>query len=165
MDEAVSPSSPSGHTKTAWVVVVILIVVLAAAGVGYWYYQKMEMGREIAPGAHLTEVPQGQVVADFPQDLILEKDVPVTQSYRIDYADGNVKQPTASYVSRKSLQDNISAFRLYLTGNGWNLLQAGNSTENPTSIYAVKDTAQVNILLTSIDSGTTQVDLAYAVSQ
>jgi len=86
------------------------------------------------------------------------------KSYSVEYRTGDVRQPVVSYVSAKSVRENILAFRAYLAVQGWTLLKTGNSAELPaTALYAAKGNAQVNVTLAPLPEGKTQVTISYIV--
>ncbi len=147
-----------------WLIILLLILVAAL-----WLADKAPSAlpgqqgtsQEIAPGQTLTEAAEGQVIAGFPEDFILEKGVTTDSSYSIAYADNNTSQPVASYRSKKTLEENVAAYGAYLALNGWMLTHAAESSARPvTFFYATKDTAEVNITFAE-DTGGVMVTIAY----
>lgn len=146
--------------------IVIIVILLLLA---FWFSGMSSPdamtgdSREIAPGQILTDAPQGDVVAGFPKELLLEEGVATDQSYSITYTDGNMSQPVVTYRSAKALDENVDAYKSYLLLNGWSITHMASAQELPTTFfYAYKDSAEVNVTFASQEEGI-MVTIAYVV--
>jgi hypothetical protein len=140
--------------------VVVLVIALVAVGAGI-YIRSLKHGEKITPldeGRTLTSAQAGQMVSSFPVDLMLEPGATILQSY--DMGRGGTKQPMIVYVSNRSLADNVAAYKTYLSGNGWHILQDG-SASTPAFLYAVKDqyVEEANVLF-GLQDGKTKVTIS-----
>ena len=149
-------------TRRKLVVAIIVLVVIAGASGAWWAYKNRETSRELEPGQTLVTAQTGNIVSEFPKELILEKDVAISNSYRIDYTAGNVDQPVAVYDSKLTMAENMTAFRAYFEENGWRISNEGDSTQLVTAIIAAKESARVNVTL-SLSDGKVQVIIAYNI--
>jgi hypothetical protein len=148
------------------IVTAVVVVLLLVAGVLWWFENYRESTNELPSGSTLTTAPEGKVVSGFPMDLILEDDVKLSNSFRMDYAENKVSQPVVSYVSSKGYVENIEAYKAYLSAQGWEVShEADASTGGTTFFYAKKGDAVVNITLTPKAEGGTSIVVAYAAPQ
>ena len=152
-------------TRRKLVVVVIALVVIAGAAGAWWTYKNRETSLEFEPGKILVTAQTGNIVSEFPKELILEKDIVISNSYRIDYTAGNVGQPVAVYDSKLTMAENLTAFRAYFTDNGWEITNEGDPAQSVTSIYAEKESAEANVTLESLPDGKIQVIIAYNIKK
>lgn len=163
-----SVQGPSAQRpRWPWIALVIVLL-LAILGGGYWHYQNRGEVVQIEPGVTLTKARQGAVIADFPKDLIPEEGVALTSSYRIDYSQSGAKQSVVEYLSAKNVEGNLHLFRSYFVENGWQMSQTGKASEQPTFIFATKDSAQANISLQALpaeEAGKTKVSVTYLVNK
>lgn len=146
--------------------VVVLVVAAAVAGGAWWWMGNREVVSEIAPGETLITAQTGNVVSEFPKELILEEGAALAASYRVDYSSTGVAQPVAIYDSKLTLENNLTAFRAYFAQNGWNLAQEGDAAQLPvTFIYARNDKADANVTFESAEDGKVRVTIAYFVKK
>jgi hypothetical protein len=154
------------NNKNKFILLGVIVLVAAVVVGGFWWMQGREIVSEIAPGEALTTAQGNNVVSEFPQELILEKDAAVAASYRIDYSSTGVAQPVAVYDSKLTLEDNLATFRAYFAQNGWNLVQEGDVAQAPvTFIYARNDKADANVTFESAEDGKVRVTIAYFVKK
>ena len=158
-------SGPRPSSQRAWIAGLALIAAVVIIAAGWGLYQRGlsgETSREIAPGQTLVTAPEGDVVSNFPQEFILEKDPEVAKSYRIEYAAGNVSQPFLRYQSRWNMAENVAAFRDHLRQGGWAVIRAGDPEERPATFFnAARENKEVNIILFEGGDGTVSVSIAY----
>lgn len=136
--------SPDKRLVRPQTVLIIGAVVLVAALAGiYWFVQKRQAALPDSD-LSLTTAPEGQLAQGFPPDLILEKDAELQKSYRVDSK--GVSQPAATYVSSRTLAENIAAFRDYFDKNGWALTHEATVEEGSgTFFYAEKDSHAASV--------------------
>ena len=158
------PPKQEHHGMPGWIAIIVILALLAG---GYWFWQQSGGAggstEEIAPGQTLTKAPRGRVIAGFPQEFLLEDGVAIAESASINYADSGTDLFSVSYLSKKSFEENIAAFRSYLEQNGWDITQMANPENEPvTNFYAYKGQAEVNITLALTDEGVAMT-IAYVV--
>jgi hypothetical protein len=153
--------------KNLWVWVgIVVVVIVAGAGTIIWV-----VNREQTPqtGPIPVHAPVGQVVAGFPQELILgvatsgtEGSVAgVTNSYSINYS-SSTNQYTAEWNSSSTLVALYTQYQSYIAANGWTII---NQADYPTlkGIYAMNSSmAAVNIVIVSENAGS-KVTVSYVV--
>ena len=149
----------SSNKTLGWIIGIIIIVI--AAGLAYWFTQS-EKTTEVAPNQTVTTAADGKTVSNFPDELMLEQDAAIKQSFSLADKSTGVNQPVVQYVSKRSLSENVVAYRNYLANNGWAISHEANPAENPTYFYASnKDGAQLNITFVE-SAGQVSVSIAYA---
>jgi hypothetical protein len=142
--------------------VVVLVVAAAVAGGAWWWMGNREVVSEIEPGDTLVAAQGSNMVSGFPKELILEKDVVISDSYRVDYSRSGATQPVAVYDSNLNLEANLTAFRAYFAENGWELQREGDVAQTPvTFIFATKGDNSVNATFESLADGKVRVSIAY----
>lgn len=122
--------------------IVIAILAIVVLGAGVIVILNIYTQKE-----RITTAPAGEVVANFPKSLILEKGISIEQSYSINYQGGAVIQPVVKYISEKSMGDNVNEFKNYLTQNGWTITHEANPNLAITFFSATKQSEKVNITL------------------
>lgn len=130
-----------------WVWVGIAVVVIGVVLYFVWKPQPVPApGTGTTPvgqsGSSQTFAPQGQVVAGFPQSLLLDSGAQVTQSYSIP-VDSNTAQYTAEWNSSNSMASLFAQYENYLKANGWTVSNADQSAVADT-LYATKGSTVVN---------------------
>jgi hypothetical protein len=149
-DAYMSAPKRTSHRKLIIWLVVLLLVLFGALWIADKAPSVVDMGddttTEIAPGETLTTAPTGEVIAGFPSELILEDGVVASESYSIAYTEGSVSQPVVSYLSKKTLEQNIEAYGAYLSLNEWIVSHEATADDAPvTFYYATKNNADLNI--------------------
>ena len=110
----------------------------------------------------VTRAPEGQVVANFPEEFLVEGSASIEESFSVDYQGRGADQPVVRYISARSLADNVSAFADILTTNEWELLhEADSSAETTTFFYGRKPNADVNITFVQNQDDRTEVTISY----
>jgi len=126
-----------------WVWVGIVIVVVIVVLLFVW---KPTKAPTVVPPGTPVHAPQGQVVAGFPQNLILDNAAQVGNSYSVNYS-SSTNQYTAAWNSSSSLTVETAAYQKYLQANGWKV------TPNPVrqaTIRALSASNSAAILLVNI---------------
>jgi hypothetical protein len=121
------------------------------------------VGKDDVPNEIITSVQEGEVVEDFPRELILEANPEATQSYSIQYRNNNARQPVVQYISELSLQGNIDAFGAILAQNSWTVTHHPSAEDAVTSYYAIRGSEEVNVTFTVNDEGVVTVEVSYVV--
>ncbi len=147
--------------------IALAIIVALAAGYGAWrWYAAQKGGQRIDANTNRVNAPAGSVIQNFPQELLLEKNVVVSQSYSMNYASQKLEQPVVQYVSAWSMAGNVKAYREYLLGNGWALFHMADPSLAVTNFYGTKGKATVNItFVKDMGTGKVTVTIAYALQQ
>lgn len=118
----------------------IIVIALAAIVGGYMFFRSGQ------PPYTITQAAKGEVVADFPKDLIVEKGVTIQDSYSLAYS-ANLNQPVVTYFSLWPMVQNVVQFGAYLRNNGWTITHEADPLSKNTFYYANKDNNDVNITL------------------
>lgn len=157
----IAPSVPDVSSRRFSPLIVLALIIIVLGSVWYFWFVREKNRTEIAPGETLVTAPTGKVIRGFPDFLLIEPDMTVESSYRIDYE--NVSQPTVAYVSAKTIHDNVVAFRNYLEANGWDIVYAADEYQLPiTFFYATRGMESVNITLETRKDSPVNVSIAYA---
>ena len=145
--------------KTAWAWVGGVIVVVAlATGIVWHFYGNAT--KEATSGPVAVHAPSGQLVAGFPQELVLDDAARVSDSYSVNYS-SSTNQYTAEWTSSSTLASLYAKYQSYIATNGWTIT---NHADYPAykNIFASNSAknAGMNVIITSQGSGT-KVSLTY----
>ncbi|GAC1413561.1 MAG: hypothetical protein NVSMB66_5710 [Candidatus Doudnabacteria bacterium] len=129
-------------------VVLLVLLLIILAGAGYVYTRKTNKidtsQNSKAPAIKKTDAPQGQVVSGFPKELILDPKATTNQSYTVDYSKQN--QYTVTLKSDMTPKAIFTAYSDYFKQNGYTVKNVNNALTTLTSIYAVKNNVEVNVV-------------------
>lgn len=172
--------TPSGTVRTqevhqtkktpsplVWGLIIVLLILLSIL----WLFKQEQSA---TPNETITSVSEGEVVADFPPELLailetvppmlaLEETHAFEESYSVSYRDNNRRQPVVRYSSSLSLGDNVSVFATFFANNrDWDIVSfADPETTEPTSFYARQENGgEVNITFASTEDGV-MVEISY----
>ena len=134
-----------------WFWVSAVVILAAACLLTYaWLHPEMVAG---VP----SYAPQGQVVAGFPDILLLDSSARVTESYSIMYS-SSTKQYTVQWESPAPPMSIAAGYALYFSSHGWNILtEASSSDGSLDGIYAVTSSSAVNFTATASGTGSAVV--------
>jgi hypothetical protein len=180
MDQPTPPPSSQPTHDHHWgpsqiVITVVVIVVLLL--LGFWMYNLVGRDGE-APNEIITSVREGEVVEDFPQELLdILETVPPTlalaenpefrESYSVTYRDSDARQPVVRYTSSLSLGDSVSVFATFFANNReWEVINyADPETTDLTSFYARHENGgEVNVTFIPGEEGSAMVEISYLAS-
>jgi hypothetical protein len=138
----------------AWVGAAIIVVALAV-----WAIWKFTSHAPVATGPVPVFAPQGQLVPNFPKDLILDSNAAISGSYSVSYST-STNQYTAEYDSSSTVTALYKQYSSYLPQNGWTV--TGALTTHPTFdvIAATEGSDQLQVVI-STQSGGSQVTISY----
>lgn len=128
-------------SKKVLIRMLVALVVLGAIAGGYLLFKSNQ------PPYTVTQATKGEVVADFPSGLMVEKGVTILDSYSLNYGAENLTQPVVTYISGWPMYKNIAEFGTYLKNNGWTVTHEADLLLKNTFYYANKDNNDVNITL------------------
>jgi hypothetical protein len=136
--------------KKVWVWVGIVIVVIIVVALVVWKLTAKPKPTGPVP----VFAPQGQLVPNFPKQLILDPKAQVSTSYSINY-DPTTNQYTAEWTSSSSLASLYGDYQTYFGNNGWTITnQSGAKSGSRLAVlYAATTTANVNVTLVTQASG------------
>jgi hypothetical protein len=134
-----------------WVGVVAVIVILVVAVV--W---KPKSATPVTTGP--THAPAGQIVAGFPQQLVLDSNAQVDTSYALNYA--STTQYTTQINSSSSVSTTFASYQKYFQSNGWTILNLSQSSPTVQGIYATNATAGVTVTIVAVGQGS-QTTISY----
>ena len=169
MEEGVEMSSSDSSfwapKKIVTLVVVGVVLVALAYLLGFVGGERGETTIErVGPGQELTTPPQGQLVENFPNELLLEEGIALQDSYSIDYQYFDVEQPVVRYTSELDFTENVALFSDFFAANGWDVgKEADPAAESVTSFYAKKGGDEVNVTFI-LESGGVVVNISYIFS-
>jgi hypothetical protein len=141
-------------TKTG---AIMLIAVAVVAGlIIYAFLRTPATPSGSGPSGPLpTYAPQGQLVAGFPSQLILEPQAQISQSYSLS---GEV---VAEWNSSTSIDDLYNEYQNYFSSNGWNILNETAAPSNVRGISAQNSSGSVNFTATTQPDGSSDVTVSY----
>jgi hypothetical protein len=96
-----------------------------------------------------VEAPKGQLVNNFPRDLMVEADPLIKESYSLTYE--KESQPAVNYFSRFSVDENLKLFRDRLKTIGYKITKDEKLQEGIYQIYAIRGSENVNITVVRTD--------------
>lgn len=150
-----------------WKTITIIVIAVAVIAVLTMMLQKTTTGPDgyDEAGNPVYRAQEGELIAGFPKELLLEQDGVILDSARIDYTAQGISLPSARYLSRQSYSQNIDGYRRLLLEQGWVVQKDAFYEEMPlTSFYATRnETETVNIILTPSNDGI-MVSVTYAVA-
>lgn len=139
----------------------VLIIMILALAIGITLIVSMVMKTDTTNNsANQSDANQSKVTkADiskellpnkFPTDLPIEANAVVTQNYNAIAEDGSY-QATRAFETTKSLTENITAFKQYMTQNDWEIK---SSVDKPTtkSVVGSKGTQRLSVTVTENSS-------------
>lgn len=125
-----------------------LAIVILVIGLTY-----KNWGGGVTPGGEAvveeTKAPQGEVIKNFPVELMIEANPIVKDSGSLAYEFGS--QPSVSYYSKFSVSENQRLFRARLVTLKYEITNDSKADEGIYSIYAVRGTENVNITVVQTD--------------
>ena len=136
-----------------WLVVGIVVVLVIVLVVVYFF-----VGRKPAPGTPVF-VPTGQVVPEFPKELLLNHDADFSQSYSINYS-SSTNQYTAIWNASSSVADVYNEYLSYFQTNGWDITNRITRYTDSRGLYATNGTSTVNVAIVAQGAGA-QVIISY----
>jgi hypothetical protein len=131
--------------KWFWVVVIVLVVLVAVV------VTASLTKKSAAPPGAVVFAPAGQLVSGFPEALLLNAGVPISQSYLVNGPSGP-KQYTAVWDASSSGAMIYNAYLSYFENNGWTI---ANRTTQPKllGLYAMQDSAAANVAISAQGTG------------
>lgn len=147
--------------KKVWVWVGVVVVVIA---VGAWVFLRTNPGAgNPAPQAAANPLPvyapQGQLVPQFPKNLILDSNAVISGSYSIGYA-STTNQYTAQYNSSSTVTSLYNEYQSFLSQNGWTINGVITTSPSYDLISASQPNSQLQVLINEQSEGS-QVVITY----
>lgn len=165
-----APAAPQGgmvqqpaHKSSHRTVIVAVVVLLALLSLALWFIKSTKPATTYDDaGNPISHVKTGNLVAEFPRELLLEQDAVIENSYMIAYQNGAGNMPYAQYTSQKNFFENVSEYRRLLQAQGWVIQKDGDEEAvGGTNFYATKENAIANIVLTENQDKTVTVKVTY----
>jgi hypothetical protein len=143
-------------TVILWSAVAVAIICCSAGVI--WNITKGSKKVVVAPTPVFA--PQGQLVPQFPTNLILDSNAAISGSYAINYS-SITNQYTAEYDSSSTMPTLYNDYQSYLPKNGWNV--TGSLTTHPTfdAIAASQGHNQLQVVISPYNKES-QVTITYA---
>jgi len=138
------------NSKNVWVWVGVVVVVLIIIA---WIWAAMMQKKPAVSGPTPTVAPQGQLVPQFPKELILDANASVNTSYALNYA-SSTNQYTATYTSSSTVASLFKSYQSYFTKNGWTIAGTLNSDPAYNALSATSTGNQVEVVISKQQGGT-----------
>ena len=149
--------------KKLWIWVGVVVVVIAIAGWMVWHFEQ-KTAPPVASGPVPVFAPKGQLIPNFPKDLIIDSSAAISGSYSLNYS-SSTNQYTAEYTSSSTVTSLYKSYQSYLPKNGWTV--TGSLTTHPTfnAIAAVQGNNQLQIVISTQGGQNkgSQVTITYVV--
>lgn len=140
----------------AWVGVVIVVVIVVV-----WVVWRAKPAGHVSSNPAPVYAAQGQLVPQFPKNLILDTSAAITGSYSIGYA-SSTNQYTAEYNSSSTVTSLYNQYQSFLPQNGWTVNGVLTTSPSYDLISASQANSQLQVLISS-QSGGSQVTITYLV--
>jgi len=125
-----------------------------------WTPQGANLGASQPTGTMPSYAPPGQVVAGFPQELILGADASFTESYSVNYS-SSTNQFTAQWDSSSTVDDLVSQYQKYFSANGWTAGMNQTASNSFQSISATNSNGASALVTIVPQSEGSQVSVTY----
>jgi hypothetical protein len=144
----------------AWVGAAVVVVVIVLAFV---WKPNMNNPKGTTPTPVGTPVyaPQGQLIPQFPTQLILDSAASLNQSYSINYS-STTNHYTAEYNSSSSMASMYTKYKTYLPANGWVIANDMTLYSNSRGLYATNTSSGVEVAIDQIGKGS-KVIITYLI--
>lgn len=103
--------------------------------------------------------PQGELIPQFPKDLILGPAAVVSQSYSLSYSSAT-NQYTAEFNSSSSMTSLYASYVAYLPAHGWTVTNQLTSFANSRGVSATNASSSVQVSIVAHNGGS-QVIVGY----
>lgn len=150
------------NSRQIWVWVGVAVVVVAVAAAFIWKPAPTTQ----PPTATSTSpapvyAPQGQLVPEFPKDLIIDDTAAISGSYSIGYS-STTNQYTAQFNSSSTVTALYNQYKTYLAAHNWTI--TGSLTTRPTfdAISASQGSSTLQVVISKMSKGS-QVTITYVV--
>ena len=140
-----------------WVGVAVVVIVIIVWAVTKFYQPKQQA--ETLPSPVFAS--QGQLVPQFPKDLILDSNAAVSDSYSVNYS-SSTDQYTAEFDSSSSMASLYTSYKQYLPANGWTITNDMTRYTNSRGLYASNASSDVAVGIVSQGDGA-RVTITYLV--
>ena len=137
-----------------WVGVVVVVIILIA-----WASAVLTPRKAVPAGPTAVFAPKGQLVPQFPKELIVDSKAAVAGSYSISYAT-STNQYSASYLSSSTVLSLYGKYKTYFSGNGWTMGQWPAPSSAFAALGAVQDGNKVQVSIVA-EGKQTQVTVNY----
>lgn len=146
----------------------VVLIVLACTGFFFAYFLATKLAKPtvVIPTQVTQQVDTGITQAypkkteyqnilppNFPQEIILEKDVKLSQSYLKEYPD-RMNQKSVVLFSEKQASFNYNTYKDFINNNGWIMSNTGKQ-DTMSFLQAVKNNQRLEVMI--IDKSKTKV--------
>ncbi|MGC9599334.1 MAG: hypothetical protein ABSE18_03040 [Minisyncoccia bacterium] len=150
--------------KTAVLIIVGVIIFAAIILYAYLYGPSWPTSPQ-ATGPAPVHALQGQVVAGFPQDLILDSGAQVNNSYSVNYS-SSTNQYTVQWNSSSAVARIYNDYLAYFPTHGWTVTNRFTTRPDLRGLYAVNasSSASANVTI-AVQGAGSEVSVSYAVTE
>lgn len=144
-----------GKTRI-WIWVGVAVVIIAVL---FAVFSRPHANNSASATPTPVFAPQGQLVPQFPQSLILDSNAAVSGSYSVNYS-SSTNQYTAEYNSSSSMATLYAQYKQYLPANGWTITNDSAQYAHSRGLYATNASSDVTLTIIPQGSGS-QVTISY----
>ena len=147
------------------VITVVIVLVIAAIVAAVWFSSSslpnisQSSPTKTPPKEKAEVVSKETVVAGLPTGFPIEAGASSTSTYKYTSADQTNQQSVISYISKKTLADNMKIFKDFFADNGYMLMNK-IETKDLAVYLATKGKSQINVSITT-QSGSLHVTVSY----
>jgi hypothetical protein len=147
-------------SKRVWVWVGVVVVVIVAVAL-IWWRPTAKAPQKVASGPVPVYATQGQLVTQFPKNLIIDTNAAITGSYSINYS-SSTNQYTTEYDSSSTVSALYKQYKSYLPKNGWTITTSLTTRPTFDLISAAQGNSQLQVVISTQGKGS-QVAITYLV--
>jgi hypothetical protein len=143
---------------------IILLILIVAVVIGIKKMGK-KTGTSDSQGQQASviqkeDAPRGELVSEFPKNLVLDSKATIDSSFKIAYQE-DTNQYTGAFISDKSVTDIYNSYLDYATKNNYNVVNKGLQGDFG-NIYASKTDADLNVVVSKdTTTGKTKILITY----
>jgi hypothetical protein len=142
------------RTRWVWIGSIIAVTVIAVAIVVLIGNRSQNPSHESLAVKSSAPVyaPQGELVAQFPKDLILDPAAAMSQSYFLGYS-SRANQYTAQFDSSSSMTTLYEEYLKFLPEHGWTITNNVTAFRNSRGIAAISASSSVQVSIVAHHDG------------
>ena len=151
--------------KKVIILTIIFIVLASVVWVMHLYGKGLKapsVSKEIGSDFTVKELPASELPEALPKNLPFEPNAPILRNEIIDVSQGREVQHLRTYISKKTVAENVKAYRDFFTQNGWKTA-AESIDKDLATIIALKDGNTIK-LTASKNSITSDVNVEVVVT-
>jgi hypothetical protein len=127
--------------KKVIILTIIFIVLASVVWVMHLYGKGLKtpsVSKEIGTDFTVKELPVSELPSALPKNLPFESDAPILRNEIIDVSQGREIQHLRTYISKKTVAENVKSYRDFFTKEGWKIA-AESIDKDLATIIATKE--------------------------